>query len=63
MKTYQILEKGYCWTSRAFERVILRLAVSTKNDVSYNKKIKEQSHQSLLQQLRTLRTELKEKPI
>lgn len=49
VKTYQFLEKGYCWTSHAFERVMLWLAASIKNDVSYNKKIKDQSHQSLPQ--------------
>lgn len=63
VKTYQFLEKGCCWMSHAFERIMLRLAVSTKNDVSYKKKIKDQSHQSLPQQLRTLRTEPKGKPI
>lgn len=43
VKAYQSVEQGYCWTSRAFERIVLQLAVSTKNDVSYNKKIKDQS--------------------
>lgn len=43
VKTYQFPEKGYCWTSRAFERIMLQLATSTKNHVPCNKKIKDQS--------------------
>jgi len=49
VKTYQFLEKRNWWTSRAFERIMLQLAAGTKNGVSYNKKIKVQSHQSLPQ--------------